>query len=120
MNGIYRVLKMTLHYRFTLAGVVLSSLLMSVLWSANITVVYPFVEVVFLRKTMQEWVGDENARLKKEIDELEQQIAVVRNKLPTAEPQELAKLADQMHLLNSKVELAQRGLAWMTRIQPWI
>src|SRR5688572_6305925 len=92
MNGIYRVLRMTLRYRLTLAGVFVSSLLMSALWSANIGVVYPFVEVVFLGKTMQEWAGDEISRLNQEVAELRQQVANAQQKLPDATPQQRIRL----------------------------
>ena len=120
MNGIYRVLRMTLHYRLTLLGVILSSMFMSVLWSANITVVYPFVEVVFLGKTMQEWAHEESARLEKEIIEITPADRGIQSRLRERPPRDRALLESQIKLLNSKIELTQRGIDWMARIQPWI
>jgi ATP-binding cassette subfamily B protein/subfamily B ATP-binding cassette protein MsbA len=117
MNGIWRTVRMALRYRFTLVGIVVSSLLMGALWGANISVIYPFVEVVFLEKTMQEWARDERARMEKEVDELRRQAAALRsNQAPT----DRVKHEKQLRNLQTKQELAERGITWMARVEPWI
>lgn len=131
MNGLYRVARMALRYRWTLAGVVASSLLMSALWSANISVVYPFVETVFLGKTMQQWAVENTEQLRREMADLEQQIAELQRPVassdavaPTVSAEQAAKdlkvRKDRIALLESKREICREGLTWMTRVQPWI
>lgn len=47
MNNFCRVLRLALRNRFTAAGIFLCSLLVALLWGANIGTIYPVVEVVF-------------------------------------------------------------------------
>src|SRR5262245_22762196 len=55
MNGFLRVFLLALRYRFTLAGLIITALLVGVLWGGNIAVVYPFIEVIVYGKTVPEW-----------------------------------------------------------------
>lgn len=120
MNGIYRVLRMTLRYRLTLAGVFLSSLLMSVLWSANIGVVYPFMEVVFVGKTMQEWARDEVIKLDKENAVYKKEIETLGKTLAAANSANRALLENKIALLEDRLDSTQRAVHWMRRVQPWV
>ena len=70
MNSFSRVLRLTLRYRGTLLGVVVTSLIVGVLWGANIGVVYPFVEVVFKGQSLQEWIDKEIAAAEQRTVEL--------------------------------------------------
>ena len=47
MKDFGRVLKLAARRRFAIAGILISSLMIAVLWGANISVLYPLVEVVF-------------------------------------------------------------------------
>lgn len=120
MHGIARVLRMTLRYRFTLVGVLLSSFFMGVLWSANISVVYPVAETVFLGKTMQQWVRDNQADLKREHAQLNGEIGSLRERIAQAAPEERRRLELSIPSLNDRIETADDELNWMLRIQPWI
>ena len=120
MNGIYRVLRMTLRYRLTLAGVFLSSLFMSILWSANIGVVYPFMEVVFVGKTMQEWARDEVIKLDSEIVAYKKEVETSRQSLAGATTADRAPLENKIALLEDRIDATQRAVHWMRRIQPWV
>ncbi|MFM7844030.1 MAG: ABC transporter ATP-binding protein [Planctomycetota bacterium] len=78
MKNFGRVLRMALVYRGTLAGILISSLIVGVLWGANIGIVYPFVEVIFSGQSMHQWIDGkiENAAAKE--GELHQTIAELR------------------------------------------
>ena len=62
MKNFARALRLALRYRLTLAGVVLSSVLVAVFWAANIGTIYPVVEVIFQGKSLRHWVDDEIAK----------------------------------------------------------
>lgn len=51
-----RVVRMAIRYKFTFAASVLSAIMVAVLWGANISAVYPVVEVIFKNQSMQQWV----------------------------------------------------------------
>ena len=58
MNNYVRALRLALRYRGTIIGIFVSSLLVGLLWGANITAVYPFVQVVFRGQSMHDWVDE--------------------------------------------------------------
>ena len=51
-----RVVRMAIRYKFTFAASIVSALMVAVLWGANISAVYPVVEVIFKNKSMQQWI----------------------------------------------------------------
>ena len=65
MNNYVRALRLALRYRATIFVIIISSVLVGVLWGANITAVYPFVQVVLRKQSMHDWVDQkiEKARV---------------------------------------------------------
>ena len=59
MKNLGRALRKTLKYRFSLLASFVCSLLVAVLWSANLGAVYPFVEVVLTGHSLHDWVEQE-------------------------------------------------------------
>ena len=73
---------MAIRYKFTFAASILSALVVAVLWGANISAVYPVVEVIFKNQSMQQWIdlkiGESNALFASkstDLDNLRQQLA---------------------------------------------
>ena len=87
MKNFGRAVRIALRNRFTLLGAFACSLMVAMLWCANIGTVYPFVEVVFQGKSMHEWVDDELAESKKTLKELDAKIAKLRRKREAAAKQ---------------------------------
>ena len=50
---------MALQYKWSLVASFICSVLVALLWSANLGAVYPFVEVVLENKSLHDWVDDE-------------------------------------------------------------
>ena len=50
---------MALKYKYSITASILCSAMVAVLWGANITAVYPFVQIVFQGKTVHDWVDEE-------------------------------------------------------------
>lgn len=61
MGSLFRAVRATLRYRFTLAAGVFCSLAIGVLWGANIGTLYPFMEVVFRGESLQQSVDNKIA-----------------------------------------------------------
>ncbi len=63
MKNFARAVRLALARRLTVAGILLSSLVVALLWGANIGAVYPFMEVVFKQDSIHEWWDTELDRL---------------------------------------------------------
>ena len=63
MKNLMRGLRMALKYKYSIAASILCSAMVAVLWGANITAVYPFVQIVFQGKTVHDWVDEEIAKV---------------------------------------------------------
>ena len=68
-------IRLALHYRLTLVGVLCCSLLVAVFWGGNIGGVYPIVEVAIKGKPLQAWVAEKIARTEAKSAELRGEIA---------------------------------------------
>ena len=73
---------MALRHRTTLVAVFLTSVTVGVLWGANIGAVYPFVELVFQRKSLSCWIDDRIAESQERTTELRTRIAAIHVTLP--------------------------------------
>ena len=58
MKNFFRAVRTALRYRWTLAGLVISSLLVAIFWGANLGAVYPIVGVVLKQQSLHEWVDE--------------------------------------------------------------
>ena len=56
MNNFGRVLKIAARRRFALVGILITSLIIALLWGANIGTLYPLVEVVFKGDSLPSYV----------------------------------------------------------------
>ena len=92
MRNFGKVIRVALHYPFSIVAAFLCSLAVGVLWGGNIAALYPFVEVVFRGESFHGWMerrvttGEETCTsLTKSIGDLEQKLA----QIPDAQRAEL-------------------------------
>ncbi|MDH3719242.1 MAG: ABC transporter ATP-binding protein, partial [Planctomycetota bacterium] len=78
MKNFCRILRIALGYRWTVVTTLLLSLGVGLLWGLNIGTIYPFVEVVFNRQSLQQWVDEEISKAESTAEELQQKIADLR------------------------------------------
>jgi ATP-binding cassette subfamily B protein/subfamily B ATP-binding cassette protein MsbA len=121
MSNFRRALHLTLRYRWTLAGIVLSSLLVAAFWGGNIGALYPIVEVAIRGKPLQSWVEDEIAKAEQKSEQIRTELVQLDEQLaagpaPSAE-QDLRK---QRERLATRLKAEQAALAMARRVQPWI
>jgi ATP-binding cassette subfamily B protein/subfamily B ATP-binding cassette protein MsbA len=122
MKNFYRAARIALRLRATLVGIIITSLLVGVLWGANIGVVYPFVEVIFQRDSLHEWVDgriDEakntSAALRTSIARYQQQLGQHRLEGKDRAQAESNLLFDWQQLMAE-----QKALARFQRMSPYI
>lgn len=100
MRNLARALRMSLKYRWSLAGATLCSFLVALSWGGNIGAVLPFVEVVFKQQSLHDWIDARIAAsdqavagAQSEIDELQSTLASVEPTRRGSVEAEIARLA---------------------------
>jgi ATP-binding cassette subfamily B protein/subfamily B ATP-binding cassette protein MsbA len=58
MKSFGRVVRLALQYRLSVAASVACALMVGLFWGANISVVYPFVEIAFQEKSLHDWIDE--------------------------------------------------------------
>lgn len=115
MKNFFRALRLTLRYRFALAGLVLCSLMVAIFWGGNIGAVYPVFEVAFRGKSLQDWAESQIAEAEQKTAELEKAIGELRQAAggPDANAREI-------DLLQTRLNAERAALATVRRWQPTI
>lgn len=107
-----RVLKLAFRRWWALAGIVVTSLAIAVLWSANISAVLPIVDVVFAGDTLPEYV-DQNLQTAEQLaSDTQSKIDQVRSGVPIETDESLDELRDSLDRQTQKAE-------WYAAAKPW-
>jgi len=120
MHNFFRAVRLALVYRCTLAGSILASLAVAVLWGGNLGTVYPFVEVVFRGQSLHEWVDDRICQAQEAADEFGRQVAELERQQRAAAPGEAPALARRMTLCQSRQAAELQAVATARGLQPYI
>ncbi len=122
MRNFSRTLRLGLRYRWTLAGAMICSLLVALMWGGNIGAIYPIVEVVFKGDSLHEWVDEkidssqsQLRQLATDVKRLESQAAPSDRSDP-----EQSKADLNLALARSQYETEQSALARYEQLRPYI
>lgn len=127
MGNFVRVLRLALRYRWTVAASAISALVVALFWGANITAVYPFVEVVFRGQSLQQWADRSIessrqiiAQCDAEVESLESQLAAL-NDQPDAEGSDVGRrLRLSIQQSTTRRQAEEIALARTLWLQPYI
>ena len=117
MKNFGRALRLALRYRAILASSVFCALMVAVFWCANISVIYPFVEVIFRGKSLQVWVDEKISESEAAISKAEDEIARLE-KLPSAERDRNARY--EMYRAETTVAAEREAVGLYRRLRPHI
>jgi ATP-binding cassette subfamily B protein/subfamily B ATP-binding cassette protein MsbA len=95
---------MALKYRISIIGSVFCSLMVALLWGANIGALYPFVEVVFAGESLHHYVENRIEKANQAIDENKKQIDGLIDQKQSADDPEV-------HLISGKIERFEKTIA---------
>lgn len=109
---------MALKYRWSLIGSILCSLLVAVMWGANIGAVYPLIEVVFNNNSVDEWIDQRIETSQGAIEQAESEIAALENQIGLTLGEDQA--ARQIAILNSRRRAEQGKLESSLKLKPWV
>ena len=114
MNHFVRVLRISARRRWAMSGVLFTSLLIAVLWGANISTLYPMVEVVFNGDSIADYVQKRMDTAQVALSDLDQQIAQYDHGSVQTEEPDLAYAA-----LLDKRTLTAKSIKGLQKLQPW-
>lgn len=120
MNNFGRVLKIAMRKRWSLLGVLASSLLIAMLWGANIGTLYPMVEVVFQGESIPEYAERRIQESDEIVRTLDTELASVNDQLAFESGQNRQTLLVQAEALQAKREVYTHSVDYLRRFQPWI
>lgn len=113
LRNFQRIVRYAFRYRWTLAGILLSSALAAALWGANLGTIYPIVDIVLQRQSMRGWVDQRLATAEKKSEELRKALAE-KPGLPAADR------SGERRRLEASLRAEQRVAERSRRLQPWI
>ncbi len=140
MTNFKRAIRMGFGYRWTVVGILISSVAVALFWGANLGAVYPIVEVVIKNESLQEWADDRINTAQACIDKLRQELnrrqtanrgepasegadaeGVDAND-PTGEGTDArdALRALSLHAIESRIVAEQKALTATQHLKPWI
>lgn len=122
MKNLGRALRMTLKYRWSLVTSFVCSLLVALLWSANLGAVYPFVEVVLTGHSLHQWLADEQQEAADLIAERTATIADLQQQLeqPEAQPDQRRQWEHAVAAAQYDIEIQQSRAEARQALAPWI
>lgn len=120
MSPFARAVRLSLQFRFTIAGICLCSVMVAFFWGANVTAVYPFVEAVFRGESMHEWVDHQIDSIGRNVGDLEARIDELEQKRRAAPLSEAADLDLQISYWTSRMTAEQHALSAVRWIEPHI
>jgi len=121
MKNFVRAVRLALRHRWTFAGAVSCALLVAVFWGANLSVVYPFVEVIFRGQSAPHWIDEEIATGADAVRSFEQRLAEVEAELAQAAPdEELVELKRQQSQLEMRLAAERKVLTRNQWLRPYL
>lgn len=120
MRDFLRALRLALRYRFTIAAALVCSLIVGVMWGANIGTVYPFVQVVFRGESMHEWADKQIQIAELHIQELDQKLADARKRISDDNSAAQTELARQISGFEMSLQAEKDALLRAQYLQPII
>lgn len=98
-----------MRYKWSIAGAIISSLAIAILWGASITTIYPFVKIVFRGETMETWVQQEIQRAEDGVVALETEIKELQS-----DPQ------NDLTVKTSRLKAEKEALDWFRSVEPLV
>jgi ATP-binding cassette, subfamily B, bacterial MsbA len=120
MTNFLRVVQMTLRRRWTFAAAVACSIGVAILWGANLGLIKPIIEIVFVDKPPHAWADDKVAEAREKLAETQQTLATIEEQLAGAAPAERAELEREQDKLQRKLVIELKAVQGAEYLQPLV
>lgn len=120
MNTFARVLKIAARRRFALVGILLTSLVIAILWGANIGTLYPLVEVVFKGDSLPSYVESRLDESQAELSGIDQQMLEISQSLLVASDERKLAFQVEIQTLETRRKVVSESSEWLANVKPWV
>jgi len=120
MKNFARAIRLSLRFRFTIVGACFCSVMVAFFWGANVTAVYPFVEAVFRGDSMHEWVDHQIQATRRNVEELEIELARLQQQRENVLADERTSLDFQISYCDSRLAAERQALDAVRWLEPYI
>jgi ATP-binding cassette, subfamily B, bacterial MsbA len=120
MDHFARTVRLALHYYWTVAASFACALIVAVLWSANISVLYPLVEVVGTNQNLAQRVDQKIAESQQDIDRYSAEERRLKEELARAAESAVRPLERQLASATNSRESAEESLRQFRWFKPWV
>ncbi|TWU60303.1 Lipid A export ATP-binding/permease protein MsbA [Rubripirellula tenax] len=120
MKNFGRVLAMAAKRRWSLVGILATSLLVAVLWGANIGAIYPLVEVVFEGKSFPTYTAEKIASANEQIEAFDDEIVLLDEQIASAEADKSSPLIVRRDTAEAKRKATADGVYYLAKFKPTI
>ena len=118
MKNLLRALRMAFKYRWSLIASFLCSIMVAILWGANLGAVYPFVEVIFNKKhSLHQWIDEKIEKEAQNAQAASAKADELEGKIANAKSGEANSLRDEArhHRMLAKAESEKAAKSRMLR-----
>ena len=120
MNSFGRVMRLVARRRGPLVGILISSLMIALLWGANIGTLYPLVEVVFKGDSLPSYVQKKITEADAKIADIDGQVARLNGQLRTATGDEAQSIRLKLETAEAERAIHQNSAEFFADVRPWI
>ena len=120
MKNFRRVLRIALRRYWSLLGILLTSLVIAVLWGANIGALYPLVDIVFEGKSLHEWSDSKFAEIETKVQSLDGEILAFSDQLRAAGPDERQSIQTKLNDSVTRRDFLVKSSNRLSKVRPWI
>ncbi len=106
MQHFFKAIRISLRYKWSIAGAIASSLMIAVLWGASITTIYPIVRIVFRGETVHTWVDEEIKKAEIALEKIKTELA------------ENEATENDGALRQTRLRAEQKALDWFMSVRP--
>ncbi len=119
MTNFVRVIRIALRHRLTVAGSILCSLAVALLWTGNIAAIFPIVDVVMADKSIPQWLDERVVVSQIQIDQLNTEVVSCQEQLKNAEPDGRLVVNSKLRDARDQLDKKQLKLVIYQWVQPW-
>ena len=111
---------MALRYKGSLIGSILCSVMVALLWGANLGAVYPFVEVVLRNQSLHDWTDKKISESQEQIVQLEKDIQAHRSSLAEMAELERQQIEAEIRTAETDIRMHESKIETTEYFQPYI
>ena len=104
MNSFGRVVQLALQYRFSFILAIGCALMVGLFWGANISIVYPFVEIIMEGESLHDWIDERIADCKTKQVEALATIIRTTSEMGSATEDQITALRNEQCLAMSRLQ----------------